>query len=90
VEYMDRTILSISECYLILTRGSQSVIFSLVGQISLRSHRPSGSLMHQTTTAMQARQTVVQNVLISYMPDGSDRPITTHKTQATINLQFKE
>ena len=29
-------------------------------------------------------------VLISYMPDRSDRPITTHKTQATTNHKLIE
>ena len=44
------------------------------------------------TKWLQAEGTerTANNVLISYMPDRSDRSITTHKTQATINPQFKE
>ena len=63
----DRTRLSISEWWLNLTRGSQSVIFSLVGQISLRSHRPSKWMISHASdnngcagNRQGARKTVVQ------------------------------
>ena len=86
---MDRTRLSISECVLD-SDAWRSKRNLFIGGANIITQSPS-SIVHQAQVGDSVKKRCNQNnVLISYMPDGSDRPITTHKTQATINPRFKE